>query len=79
MESFKNQLLNIDSGKYTKDQLVSILILCVNNLEINTVSEMARTENKTPRGIRISNQYKKIKVGKQTFAIKGVKEDGFPF
>ena len=40
---------------------------------------MARRENKTPRGIKISTQYKKIEIGNQTFVIKGLKKDLFPF
>ena len=79
MEEFKNQIVNISSGKYIQSQLVSILILCVDELDINTISEMARKEGKTPRGIKISNQYKKVKIGKQVFAIKGLKEDNFTF
>lgn len=79
MEEFKNQVLSISNGKYTKEQLVSILILCANELDINTVSEMARQENKTPRGISISNKYRKIKIGIQTFAVKGLKDNNLPF
>lgn len=58
---------------------VSILVLITQNLEINTISEMARIENKTPRGIRFSNQYKKLHIGKQLFAVKGMAEDHMPF
>jgi len=79
MDSFKEMIINLDSEKYTKNQLVSILILVSSKLEINTISEMARVEGKTPRGITISNQYKKIKIGKQSFVIKGIKDDGLPF
>ena len=62
-----------------KNTIVSILILCASDLEINTISEMARKENKTPRGILISNQYKKIMIGKQKFAIKGLTTSNLPF
>lgn len=79
MENFKDQILSIESGKYTDDQLVSILILSAGKLKINTISEMARIENKTPRGILISNQYRKISIGIQKFAIKGLTETNFPF
>lgn len=74
---FKEILTNLD--KLTLNERVSILILLTSDIEVNTISEMARRENKTPRGIRISNQYKKIQIGKQTFAIKGMAEDNFPF
>lgn len=79
MEAFKNTILAIENGNFTKQQLVSILLLCSGKLEINTISEMARIEKKTPRGIKISNQYKKVKIGKQTLAIKGVTQDNLPF
>jgi hypothetical protein len=79
MELFKNQLLNISQGKYTKEQLVSILILTASELEVYTISEMARRESKTPPGIRNSKRYKKIEIGGQLFAIKGIKEDSLPF
>jgi len=79
MELFKNQLLSISTGEYTKDELVSILILCASELDINTVSEMARKENKTPRGINISNQYRKIMIGKQKFVVRGLSNNNMPF
>jgi hypothetical protein len=79
MEQFKNQLLNIENGNLTKEQLVSILLLCVSKLEINTISETARQEKKTPRGILISNQYNKINIGKQKFVIKNMINNGLPF
>lgn len=79
MENFKNQILNIENNVFNKDQLVSILLLCCDKLDINTVSEMARLENKTPRGILISNQYRKIKIGKQKLVIKGLTNNKLPF
>lgn len=79
METFKNQVLNISEGKLNAEQLVSILILCIGELNIDTVSEMARKESKTPRGIKTSNRYKKIQIGKQTFAIKGLEQNNLPF
>ena len=79
MDKYKETVILIDSDKFTLKQLVSILVLILSKININTVSEMARAEGKTPRGIRISNQYKKIKIGKQTLAIKGVTESNLPF
>lgn len=79
METFKNTVLGIGSDKYNIEQLVSILVLCASKLEVNTISEMARIENKTPRGIRTSKQYRKITIGKQVFAIKGLSDSGLPF
>jgi hypothetical protein len=79
MELFKNQILNITKGNYTKDQLVTILQLCASELEIDTISEMARKENKSPQGVNISKLYKKIMIGKQKFAVKGLSDKGLPF
>lgn len=79
MESFKNQILSISNGEYTQEQLVSILLLCVDYLDIDTPSEMARRLNKTPKGLKDSNNYKKIKIGKQLLVVNGVKEDNLPF
>jgi hypothetical protein len=73
----KQMVLSLD--KLDLSQRVSLLILLTHDIEINTISEMARLENKTPRGIKISNQYKKINIGKQIFAIKGISEDNLPF
>jgi len=52
------------------DNLVTILELININLNINTISEVVRIEGKSPNGIRKSNRYKKIKLGKQVMAIK---------
>lgn len=79
MESFRNQIINISNGKYTQEQLVSILLLCVSELDINTVSEIARQENKTPKGVRESKNYRKIMIGKQKLVVNGLKETGLPF
>jgi hypothetical protein len=79
MDRFKETLLYLDSNEIEPNQIVSILILSANKLDINTISEMARQENKTPRGITISNQYRKINIGKQKFAIKGISETNLPF
>ncbi len=79
MELFKDVILNISEDKFSADQLVSILLLIADKLPIDTISETARKEGKTPRGIEISNQYRKIKIGKQKFAIPGLKADLFPF
>ena len=59
--------------------LVTILELCRDSINIDTVSGMARKENKTPTGIRKSNKYKKIKIGDALLVVKGLDEDGFPF
>ena len=59
--------------------LVSIMLLSSQLIDIDTVSEMARKEGKTRRGIETSNKYRKVMIGKQKFAIKGLDENGLPF
>ena len=61
------------------NNLVTILELITNKIEINTISETARLENKSPNGIRNSKRYRKIKIGKQLFAIKNLSENNLPF
>ena len=70
LEKFKQTILSIDSGEFTIGQKVSILELIAEDLGLNTISEIARIEGKTPRGVNISNQYKKIKIGKQKLCFK---------
>ena len=79
MKNLANTLLSIENGEFNHNELVSILVLINSELNINTISGMARSENKTPRGIRISNQYLKVKIGGQTMAVKGIKDSNLPF
>jgi len=79
MNNFRNQLLSIENDTYTQIQLVQILELAASKLEINTISEMARMEGKSPNGIKNSKAYLKIKIGKQSFAVKGVRDNNLPF
>ena len=59
--------------------LVTYLEVIVNYLNILPVSEMARAENKSRNGILISNNYRKVQIGKSKLAVKGVKDVSFPF
>jgi len=61
----KNQILNEISQIDDLKSLVAILELTTDKLCIFTISEMARHENKSPNGIRKSNQYLKINIGGQ--------------
>ena len=79
MEVFKNQVFSIVNDHLTYNQMVTILELIVDKIDIDTVSQIARKENKSRNGILISNNYKKINIGKQKFAIIGIKEDNLPF
>ena len=62
-----------------QNTLVTYLEVIVNYLDILPVSEMARAENKSRNGILISNNYRKVQIGKSKLAVKGVKDDSFPF
>ena len=79
MENFAKTLLFIENGGFSNSELLSLFEFLSTKIDIDTISGMARKENKTPRGIRTSNQYKKIKIGCQTMAIKGIKNTNLPF
>ena len=79
MDNFKETLINIDRDKFTLEQLVSILEQIENKIDINTISETARNEGKSPRGILISNKYRKIMIGKQKMVVLGLDESKLPF
>tara|TARA_R110002051_G_scaffold256249_1_gene315359 strand:+ start:562 stop:789 length:228 start_codon:yes stop_codon:yes gene_type:complete len=74
-----NQIINDINQIVDVNKLVAILELTVYKLEIDTISEMARKEGKSPNGINKSNCYRKLKVGKQKFAIKGIRDTNLPF
>ena len=74
-----NQLINEINHIADVNKLVAILELTASKIEIDTISEMARKEGKSPNGIRNSKRYRKIKIGKQTFAIKGIEDTNLPF
>ena len=79
MDNFKETQLNINNDKFTLSELVSILVLIVSKININTISGMARSEGKTPRGIKISSQYRKESIGDQLMCVKGLKDCNLPF
>lgn len=75
----KEILLDIDSGKYTDSELVIILELITHKIDINTISGMARSECKSPNGIKVSNKYYKLKIGDQLMVVKGLTNLKLPF
>lgn len=79
MDKFSNILKTIDQDELSVSELVSILEMISTKIDINTISQMARNERKTPKGIRESNNYRKLKIGKQLMAVKGLKESNLPF
>lgn len=66
----KDIKLAVINNKISQGDMVTILLLLANELEVYTISEMARRENKTPQGIRKSNSYRKINIGNQLMCIK---------
>ena len=79
MITVKDIVLLINNGELSSQDLVIILELTANNLDINTISEMARLENKSPNGIRKSNRYLKLNIGKQVLCVKGINDNNLPF
>ena len=79
MDKFKETLIYLDNDNLDAESLVSILLLVSSKLEIDTISQTARNEGKTPKGIRDSNRYRKIEIGKQKFAITGLSNNEMPF
>ena len=73
----KDTILHISESE-DLNYLVSILELITKKINIDTVSGMAASEAKTPRGIRISNQYKKVQIGRAKLVVKGLQEN-LPF
>jgi len=65
----------IIKNKISVNELVTILELINIKFSIDTVSEMARKEGKSPNGIKNSNRYKKVKIGKQLMVIKNETND----
>jgi hypothetical protein len=78
-KNMKEILIEIDSGKYTLSELVTILEVVTNKMDINTISGMARTEGKSPNGIKTSNQYQKLNIGDQKMCVKGLNDSKLPF
>jgi hypothetical protein len=79
MKTTINQVISFIAECKDLNQLVTILELAAHNSGIKTVSEMARSENKSPNGIRSSKAYRKIEIGGQLMCIKGLRDTDLPF
>lgn len=79
MNKLAKTLVFIENDGFSASELLSLFEFISTKIDIDTISGMARKENKTPRGIKTSNQYRKIKIGCQTMAIKGIKHTNLPF
>lgn len=79
MKRFTNILKSIDESSLTDNEVLLIIEMLCTKIDINTISGMARSEGKTPRGIKISNQYRKIRIGDALLCVKGIKNNNLPF
>ena len=79
MENSKYQILKEIEKIEDLNLLVAILELAAHKTGINTISEMARIEGKSPNGLRQSKLYKKVNIGIQVMAIRGLRDSDLPF
>jgi hypothetical protein len=74
-----NQLL-IEINKINDlNQLVQILELVAFKSGVQTISEMARIEGKSPNGVNQSKNYRKVMIGGQKMCVKGLRGTNLPF
>jgi DNA-binding CsgD family transcriptional regulator len=59
--------------------LVTVLELSAKLSGVDTISEIARRNKISPNGVKASKCYRKIKIGKQMMAVKGIRDLGLPF
>ena len=69
MSKYKETLISLSDEDFTTSQLINLLDVLVDRIDIDTPSEMARKLNKTPRGLKTSKSYPKLKIGKQLFIV----------
>ena len=72
-------LLSLENDNHSLSDLVAILELTAHKTGINTISEMARIEGKSPNGINQSKNYRKVFIGTQKMCVKGLKDTNMPF
>jgi len=75
----KTELLTEINQTKDLETLVAILELTAHETGIKTISEMARSENKSPNGINQSKKYRKLNIGGQKMCIKGLNDLNLPF
>ena len=79
MKSFTNIAKAVHESNLTSKEVVLLIELLCTKIDINTISGMARSENKTPRGIKVSDNYYKLKIGDATLCVKGLRNNILPF
>lgn len=79
MDKYTETLISIDSGNFTKMQLVQIIELTSHKLDIDSISGMAKKEGKSFNGIKKSYKYYKFKIGNIKLAVKGLDDNKLPY
>lgn len=74
MENFNNMLISLQNSDLEANQVLVLIETLCTKIDINSISGMARSENKTPRGIRISSNYRKFNIGDAALCVKGLKD-----
>lgn len=78
MKEFKNIVITIDKNDLSKNEVVCLIELLANKININTISGMARSEKKTPSGIRTSKRYRKLRIGDALLCVEGLTDTNLP-
>ena len=79
MKKYRELAIAIHSSELKSEEVVLLIELLSNKIDINTISGMARQEKKTPKGIRESKRYRKIRIGSALLCVKGVDDNKLPF
>ena len=74
-----NQVISFISECNNLNELVTIMELSAHKSGVKTISEMARTEGKSPNGVRSSKAYRKIDIGTQLMCVNGLRDTSLPF
>lgn len=77
-----NQVLRYIDNCDDINALITILEASAHKSQVNTISETARLDGKSPNGVRDSKNWKKIFIGIQVMTFprsKGLRDTNFPF
>ncbi|NRA93751.1 MAG: hypothetical protein HRU26_13930 [Psychroserpens sp.] len=79
MNESENQIVREIIKSENLSFLVTILELSAAKTGVDTVSEVARRNGISPNGVKSSKRYRKVRIGKQLMAIKGLDDLALPF
>jgi DNA-binding CsgD family transcriptional regulator len=79
MNTEEIELIKKISESESVEFLVTVLELSAELSGVDTISEIARRNKISPNGVKSSKRYRKIKIGKQMMAVKGIRDLGLPF